>query len=75
MKTTAHILAAVAILLIGFGWWGVESGAGRARFDEMAGIIPFGAGIVGLGCLLLAGVLHAIAWKMRRRRGNGPHGT
>ena len=70
MKTTAHILVAAALLLIGFGWWGLESAAGRARFDEMAGMIPFGAGVVGLCCLFLAGVLHALAWRMRGRRGS-----
>lgn len=63
MKTTAHGLVAAALVLLAFGWWGLYSPSGRARFDEMAGIIPFGAGVAGIGCVLLAVVLYLLAWK------------
>ncbi len=34
-------------VLIAFGWWGSNTAAGRHRFDEMAGIIPIAAMVVG----------------------------
>jgi len=30
-----------------FGWWGANTNAGRHRFDEMAGIIPIAALVIG----------------------------
>jgi hypothetical protein len=41
---------------LGFAWWGLQTTAGRHAFDEMAGIIPVVAGILGL-CLLFVGVV------------------
>jgi hypothetical protein len=40
----AGLLAcAAAVVLGGFGAWGVLTPAGRRRFNEMAGLIPFAA--------------------------------
>ena len=30
-----------------FGWWAANTTAGRQRFDEMAGIIPIAALVIG----------------------------
>lgn len=70
MKTSAHILVASALVLIGFGWWGMETAAGREHFDGMAGTIPFVAGMIGWSCLLLASVLYVLVW--RRCAGSKP---
>ena len=37
----------LGFLAMGFGWWGANSAAGRQRFDEMAGIIPIAAPVLG----------------------------
>jgi hypothetical protein len=65
MKATAHSLVVLALALIAFGWWGIETTAGRQRFDEMAGMIPFGAQVAGALCLLVAVVLYLVLWKRR----------
>jgi hypothetical protein len=59
------ILAAVALALGGFSYWGLNTAAGRRAFDEMAGIIPLVAGPVGL--CFLAGAI-AAHWRNRRAR-------
>jgi hypothetical protein len=59
------LLAVLGLLLMGFGWWGMNSRGGRRIFDEMAGMIPLAS--MGLGLLLLvAGIVLAV-W--RRSRG------
>lgn len=63
MKRTPTLLAALGLALVLFAWWGIETAAGRRRFDEMAGIIPFWAGIAG--ALLLAAALGAWLWRRR----------
>ena len=49
----ATVCSVLAIGLLGFGYWGTATDAGQRRFDEMAGMIPYGAWYLGL---LLAGV-------------------
>jgi hypothetical protein len=34
-------------IAMAFGWWGANTAAGRQRFDEMAGIIPIAALVIG----------------------------
>lgn len=55
----ATVLGVVGLALLAFGWWGVQTTAGRRAFDEMAGMIPMGAGALG-ALLLLAAVVVAI---------------
>jgi hypothetical protein len=43
-----------AAVLGPFGYWGLNTVAGRARFDEMAGIIPLAA-MAGAGLLAVVG--------------------
>jgi hypothetical protein len=50
-------LLAIGIGLTAFGWWGLNTPAGRQRYDEMAGMIPMAA--FWMGC---ASGLAAIIW-------------
>jgi hypothetical protein len=64
-RNGASRLAITGAALIGFGWWGVNTAAGRARFDEMAGMIPFGAQVLGGALLLVAAIMALVVrWRM-----------
>ena len=56
------MLAVVAVLLATFAWWGVHTSAGRQRFDEMAGMIPFGAAVLAA----LLAVASLVLWWVSR---------
>lgn len=56
MKITVLILVMLGICALGFGYWGSKTMAGKRAFDEMAGMIPLGAAVLG-GLLLLAAAL------------------
>jgi len=58
----------IAVFLGTFCWWGLETAAGRRAFDEMAGLIPFWAGLASAAFALLALVL----WGIGRRPGRRP---
>jgi hypothetical protein len=58
------LLLVAAIPCWGFAHWGLETTAGRAAFDEMAGIIPMVVGILGIVFALCAAV---IGWLNQRR--------
>jgi len=58
MKMVAIVLALVAVAGMAFGWWGLETVSGRRHFDEMAGMIPFFAGVGSVILLLLAVILY-----------------
>jgi uncharacterized membrane protein YidH (DUF202 family) len=60
-RTSLWLLVA-GVALAAFGWWGVETTGGRRRFDEMAGMIPMGAGAIGVLLVLVALVLR---WRAR----------
>lgn len=64
----AATLALLASILGAFCWWGLFTESGSRHFDEMAGLIPFYAGIAGALALLLSLLL--ILWRtlMQRRR-------
>lgn len=70
MRAASAVLAVSGALLLAFGWWGTETVAGRRRYDEMAGIIPEFAGMLGVLLLIAAAVLAVIAvaerWRERR---------
>ena len=61
MKLFAIVLALASLAGLVFGWWGLETVAGRRQFDEMAGMIPFFTGIASLVLLVVAGILYYIA--------------
>lgn len=65
MTSLALALAVIGVAATAFGAWGRHSRAGRAAFDEMAGIIPLGAFWLGIVLLLIA----AILWGIVRARG------
>jgi hypothetical protein len=58
MKIAAIVLLLLAVACEVFAYWGINTVAGRRAFDEMAGIIPFAAGVFG-GLLAACAVL---AW-------------
>lgn len=62
MGRTSTLLLVLGLALAAFGWWGLETVSGRRRFDEMAGMIPMGAGAVGVVLVVLALVLR---WRTR----------
>ncbi len=61
------ILAVAGAGLLAFGWWGMNTPTGQRRFDEMAGIIPFWAGLLG-GFLLCVAIVVALIGRLRRAR-------
>ncbi|HVG46260.1 MAG TPA: hypothetical protein VM890_16065 [Longimicrobium sp.] len=67
MRTAGAVLEVAGALLAAFGWWGQETAAGLRRFDEMAGIIPFAAGVLG-ALLLVAGIALDVAAARKRGR-------
>jgi hypothetical protein len=52
MRRLTGKLRSLALLttagLICFGWWGLRTQAGVRAFDEMDGLIPFFAGVLGI---------------------------
>ena len=63
LRIAACLCLAAALALAGFAWWGLETAGGRHSFDEMAGMIPFGAGVLATVLLLCAVVA---GWMARR---------
>jgi len=61
MKRIAIGLALLSLAGLAFGWWGLETEAGRRRFDEMAGIIPLLTAIGSLVLLVVAAILGYLA--------------
>ncbi|MBL8698516.1 MAG: hypothetical protein JNK67_09090 [Alphaproteobacteria bacterium] len=59
-------LAAAAIGLAAFSWWGLFTVAGNRRFDEMDGLYPAGAGLLAAALLFASAVLVLLAWRRRR---------
>lgn len=47
MHPLAYIFFALALGCEVFAYWGLNTVAGQKAFDEMAGMIPFAAGVVG----------------------------
>jgi hypothetical protein len=71
VRIVAGVLAALGVALLAFGWWGLETVAGRQAFDEMAGMIPFGAEVLGVVLLLLAAAVAGASCSRRPAR-RGP---
>ena len=65
-KTTIGF-ALLAIGLAVFCWWGLFTSAGRRAFDEMAGMIPWFAGVLAAVAALVVAVLCGVLlWRARR---------
>jgi hypothetical protein len=62
MRAWQLIVQILAAGLLGFGWWGSATAAGMRMFDEMAGILPFVAGLLGAFLLVVSSMLSAWLW-------------
>ena len=66
MSLAPFALLAAAAALAAFGWWGLHTPEGRARFDEMAGMVPLAAWWGGLALGVVAAIwLVVAAWRTR----------
>lgn len=54
MRIVAYLSLLTSLALGTFAWWGTSTAAGRARYDEMDGLYPLGAGISAAMALLIA---------------------
>lgn len=61
MNIFAIILAVISMGGMIFGWWGLVTVSGQSHFDEMAGMIPFFAGISSVIALPISGVIYYFA--------------
>lgn len=65
-RVIVMLLIAIAAALIAFAWWGQYAAAGRRAFDEMDGLYPVAAGV--LGVLLAVAAALAGRWAARAGR-------
>lgn len=63
MKTAIIIISILGGLLLAFGSWGRFSEAGKIKFDEMAGMIPYGAYYLGIILIVVSVILFLIRSK------------
>jgi lipopolysaccharide export LptBFGC system permease protein LptF len=63
MRKVALILFLVALACEGFGYWGLNTVEGQHAYDEMAGIVPFAAQVIG--AFLLVGAVF-LWWRSAR---------
>lgn len=66
MKLFLVVFFTLGLSLFGLCWWGLCTTAGRVAFPEMAGLVPFYAGLLGGVIILLTGLIFAF-WRWRRR--------
>ena len=64
MRVATLACLLLAFLLALFAYWGINTPGGQHAFDEMAGMIPFGAGLLS-GALVLVAVGVEL-WSRRR---------
>lgn len=69
MKRSAVVLLILAFALAAFGCWGLYTDAGRNRFDEMSGMIPFFALVLAVVLTLITGILFLI-YILRKKNKN-----
>ena len=68
MKIVIAILVVLGLLGMALGVWGLFTDAGRARFDEMDGLIPFFGGVAGATLIIVAAAIPAFRFLLRARR-------
>jgi hypothetical protein len=66
MRTAACVLMALGVACEAFGYWGLNTVAGRRAFNEMAGMIPVAAMVLGA---LFALVSAFAFWRSTRATG------
>ena len=74
MKILIAVLVVLGLLGLAFGVWGLFTDVGRARFDEMDGLIPFFAGVAGAILIIAAAVIPAFQFLLRARRAKAHEG-
>ena len=68
MKMVIAVLVVLGLLGVAFGVWGLYTDAGRARFDEMDGLIPFFGGVAGAILIIAGAVIPAFRFLLRARK-------
>ena len=63
MKIAIIILSVLGSILLLFGCWGRYSEAGKSKFDEMAGMIPYGAYYLGIILVIISIILFLVRSK------------
>ena len=63
MRYAPHLLCVIGLLAVLFAYWGVNTVSGRRNFDEMAGMIPMAAGVLGV-----IGIAVGLVWLVVRLR-------
>ena len=58
MRVVPLAFAVLAMAFEAFAYWGLATTSGRRTFDEMAGMIPLGAGAAGA----LFAIIALVAW-------------
>ena len=65
MRKVALMLFLVALACEAFGYWGLNTVEGQHAYDEMAGIVPFAAQVIG-GFLFVVAVF--LWWRSARTK-------
>ena len=68
MRYVPPVLLGLALVCFAFAYWGLETPEGRRAYDEMAGIIPFAAGVAALVLVVLAAAIWLWRWFRASRR-------
>ena len=63
MRYAPYLLCLIGFVAVAFGYWGVSTVSGRRIFDEMAGMIPLGVGLIGA-----LAVISGLVWMVVRAR-------
>ena len=66
VKAATIAMYCVGTALAGFGYWGLNSAAGRRQYDEMDALYPAIALASGLGFIVAAAAMQV--WRAWRRR-------
>lgn len=61
MKRAAGWLLILSLACAAFAWWGMFTASGASHFDEMAGMIPFFAGVAAVVLLVAAALTRLLA--------------
>lgn len=64
MQRVAIVILVVAAGLGAFAWWGMFTASGKHQFDEMAGMIPLGVGVLAIVSIVIRS-LQLLFVKMR----------
>jgi uncharacterized membrane protein len=68
MKKAARIILIMAVLSIGYGYWGAFTPSGNKVFDEMDGMLPFFVLIFG-AVLFIVFLVMILIVKENQKRG------